>query len=66
MIRALFDPATALDGPEAMIAIGARLTNVAVHENRVPHFVALLPEVATPVPQRSPARSACRSPMPRW
>ena len=44
MIRALFDPATALDGPEAIIAIGAGLTNVAVHENGVPHFVRTIAE----------------------
>jgi type IV pilus assembly protein PilM len=39
MIRALFDPSTAIEGPEAIIAVGAGLTNVAVHENGVPHFV---------------------------
>ncbi len=44
MIRALFDPATALEGPEAIIAIGGGLTNVAVHENGVPHFVRTIAE----------------------
>jgi len=44
MIRALFDPTTAIDGPEAIIAVGAGLTNVAVHENGVPHFVRTIAE----------------------
>ena len=44
MIRALFDPTTALDGPEAIVAIGGALTNVAVHENGVPHFVRTIAE----------------------
>ena len=44
MIRALFDPTTAIDGPEAIIAIGGALTNVAVHENGVPHFVRTIAE----------------------
>ena len=44
MIRALFDPTTAIDGPEAIIAIGGGLTNVAVHENGVPHFVRTIAE----------------------
>ena len=44
MIRALYDPATAFDGPEAIVAIGAGLTNVAVHENGVPHFVRTIAE----------------------
>ena len=44
MIRALFDPASAIDGPEAIVAIGAALTNVAVHENGVPHFVRTIAE----------------------
>ena len=44
MIRALFDPATATDGPEAIISVGAGLTTVAVHENGVPHFVRTIAE----------------------
>jgi type IV pilus assembly protein PilM len=44
MIRALFDPATATDGPEAIISIGAGLTTVAVHESGVPHFVRTIAE----------------------
>ena len=44
MIRALFDPTTAIEGPEAIIAIGAGLTNVAVHENGVPLFVRTIAE----------------------
>ena len=44
MIRALFDPATAAEGPEAIISIGAGLTTVAVHENGVPHFVRTIAE----------------------
>ena len=41
MIRALFDPETAIAGPEAIVAVGGGLTKVAVHENGGPHFVAL-------------------------
>ena len=44
MIRALFDPATGTEGPEAIISIGAGLTTVAVHENGVPHFVRTIAE----------------------
>ena len=44
MIRALFDPATGSEGPEAIISIGAGLTTVAVHENGVPHFVRTIAE----------------------
>jgi type IV pilus assembly protein PilM len=44
MIRALFDPATATEGPEAIISVGAGLTTVAVHENGVPHFVRTIAE----------------------
>ena len=44
MIRALYDPETAIDGPEAIISIGADLTSVTVHENGVPHFVRTIAE----------------------
>jgi len=44
MIRALFDAETAIEGPEAIIAVGAGLTKVAVHENGVPHFVRTIAE----------------------
>ena len=44
MIRALFDPETSIDGPEAIISIGADLTSVTVHENGVPHFVRTIAE----------------------
>ncbi len=44
MIRALFDAETAVDGPEAIVAVGAGLTKVAVHENGVPHFVRTIAE----------------------
>ncbi len=44
MIRALFDPETAIAGPEAIVAVGAGLTKVAVHENGVPHFVRTIAE----------------------
>jgi len=44
MIRVLFDPATGIEGPEAIVAIGAGLTNVAVHENGVLHFVRTIAE----------------------
>ena len=44
MIRALFDPQTAVEGPEAIVAIGGGLTKVAVHENGVPHFVRTIAE----------------------
>ena len=44
MIRALFSPETGIDGPEAIVSIGADLTKVAVHENGVPHFVRTIAE----------------------
>ena len=44
MIRALFDPETAIAGPEAIVAVGGGLTKVAVHENWVPHFVRTIAE----------------------
>ena len=44
MIRALFDPETAIAGPEAIVAVGGGLTKVAVHENGVPHFVRTIAE----------------------
>jgi type IV pilus assembly protein PilM len=44
MIRALFDRESAIDGPEAIVSIGADLTKVAVHENGVPHFVRTIAE----------------------
>jgi type IV pilus assembly protein PilM len=44
LIRALYDPSTALGGPEAIVAIGAGLTTVIVHEAGVPHFVRTIAE----------------------
>jgi type IV pilus assembly protein PilM len=44
MIRALYDPAASGGGPEAIVAIGAGLTTVVVHENGVPHFVRTIAE----------------------
>ncbi|MGA3216872.1 MAG: pilus assembly protein PilM [Acidimicrobiales bacterium] len=44
MIRALYDPQTAVEGPEAIVAIGGGLTKVAVHEKGVPHFVRTIAE----------------------
>jgi type IV pilus assembly protein PilM len=44
LIRSLFDPATTMDGPEAIVAIGAGLTTVVVHEAGVPHFVRTIAE----------------------
>jgi len=44
MIRALFDPETAIAGPEAIVAVGGGLTKVAVHENGIPHFVRTIAE----------------------
>ena len=44
MIRALFDPEVAANGPEAIVSIGADLTKVAVHENGIPHFVRTIAE----------------------
>jgi type IV pilus assembly protein PilM len=44
MIKALFDPHKAIDGPEAIISIGESLTNVVVHEDGVPHFVRTIAE----------------------
>lgn len=39
MIRALYDPTSASEGPEAIISVGAGLTTVVVHERGIPHFV---------------------------
>jgi type IV pilus assembly protein PilM len=44
LIRSLFDPATTMGGPEAIVAIGAGLTTVVVHEAGVPHFVRTIAE----------------------
>ena len=44
MIRSLYDPATSMGGPEAIVAIGAGLTTVVVHEGGVPHFVRTIAE----------------------
>jgi Tfp pilus assembly protein PilN len=44
MIRALYTPETGIDGPEAIVSIGAGLTKVAVHENGIPHFVRTIAE----------------------
>jgi type IV pilus assembly protein PilM len=44
MIRSLYDPATSLGGPEAIVAVGAGLTTVVVHEGGVPHFVRTIAE----------------------
>ncbi|MGA2527563.1 MAG: pilus assembly protein PilM [Acidimicrobiales bacterium] len=44
IIRALFSTETAIDGPEAIVSVGADLTTVAVHENGVPHFVRTIAE----------------------
>ncbi len=44
LIRALYDPAGAAGGPEAIVAIGAGLTTVIVHEAGVPHFVRTIAE----------------------
>ncbi len=44
LIRALYDPATSAGGPEAIVAIGAGLTTVIVHEAGVPHFVRTIAE----------------------
>jgi len=44
MIRSLFDPASSMGGPEAIVAIGAGLTTVVVHEGGVPHFVRTIAE----------------------
>jgi len=44
LIRALYDPASAAGGPEAIVAIGAGLTTVIVHEGGVPHFVRTIAE----------------------
>jgi type IV pilus assembly protein PilM len=44
MIRSFFDPDAPATGPEAIVAIGAGLTKVAVHENGVLHFVRTIPE----------------------
>jgi type IV pilus assembly protein PilM len=44
MIRSLYSSETGIDGPEAIVSIGADLTKVAVHENGVPHFVRTIAE----------------------
>lgn len=44
MIRALYDRAATFEGPEAIVAIGAGLTTVVVHEQGVPHFVRTIAE----------------------
>jgi type IV pilus assembly protein PilM len=44
MIRALYDPSTSAGEPEAIVAIGAGLTTVVVHEGGVPHFVRTIAE----------------------
>jgi type IV pilus assembly protein PilM len=44
MIRSLYNSETGIDGPEAIVSIGADLTKVAVHENGVPHFVRTIAE----------------------
>ncbi|HXY46036.1 MAG TPA: type IV pilus assembly protein PilM [Acidimicrobiales bacterium] len=44
LIRALYDPSASLGGPEAIVAIGAGLTTVIVHEEGVPHFVRTIAE----------------------
>jgi type IV pilus assembly protein PilM len=44
MIRSLYDPSTSAGGPEAIVAIGAGLTTVVVHEEGVPHFVRTIAE----------------------
>ncbi|MHB1510456.1 MAG: type IV pilus assembly protein PilM [Acidimicrobiales bacterium] len=44
LIRALYDPSTGTTGPEAIVAIGAGLTTVIVHEAGVPHFVRTIAE----------------------
>jgi type IV pilus assembly protein PilM len=44
MIRALYDPSISAGEPEAIVAIGAGLTTVVVHEGGVPHFVRTIAE----------------------
>lgn len=44
MIRSLYDPTSSQGGPEAIVAIGAGLTTVVVHEAGVPHFVRTIAE----------------------
>ncbi|MGH9169674.1 MAG: type IV pilus assembly protein PilM [Acidimicrobiales bacterium] len=44
MIRSLFDRSTSMGGPEAIVAVGAGLTTVVVHEGGVPHFVRTIAE----------------------
>ncbi|MGA8681512.1 MAG: type IV pilus assembly protein PilM [Acidimicrobiales bacterium] len=44
LIRALYDPSASMGGPEAIVAIGAGLTTVIVHEEGVPHFVRTIAE----------------------
>ena len=59
-------PTTAIDGPEAIISIGADLTTVAVHENGVPHFVRTIAEGGDTVTAAISRRARlARSPTPR-
>ena len=44
LIRSLYDPATSTGGPEAIVAVGAGLTTVVVHESGIPHFVRTIAE----------------------
>lgn len=44
LVRALYDPSSMLDGPEAIVSIGSGLTTIVVHEGGVPHFVRTLAE----------------------
>jgi type IV pilus assembly protein PilM len=44
MIRALYDPSSTTGEAEAIVAIGAGLTTVVVHEGGVPHFVRTIAE----------------------
>lgn len=44
LIRSLYDASTSVGGPEAIVAIGAGLTTVIVHESGVPHFVRTIAE----------------------
>ncbi|MHB1987462.1 MAG: type IV pilus assembly protein PilM [Acidimicrobiales bacterium] len=39
LVRALHDPGTSSDGPEAIVSIGSALTTIVIHEDGVPHFV---------------------------
>lgn len=44
LIRSLYDPERRVDGPEAIVSIGAGLTTVVVHEQGIPHFVRTIAE----------------------